>query len=52
MQQFHGLEDEKRSIVVLQDNEYWPWLKASEVEARGLLTLAPDNFLESEAAPR
>ena len=52
MQQFHAPNDEKRSIVVLQDDEYWPWLKASEVEARGLLTLAPDNFLESEAAPR
>jgi putative SOS response-associated peptidase YedK len=52
MQQFHGLEDEKRSIVVLQDNDYMPWLKANHEEARNLLTLAPDGFLDSEPAPR
>jgi putative SOS response-associated peptidase YedK len=52
MQQFHGLEDEKRSIVVLQDNDYLPWLKANHEEARSLLKLAPDGFLDSESAPR
>jgi putative SOS response-associated peptidase YedK len=52
MQQFHAPEDEKRSIVVLQDNAYWPWLRASQEEARSLLTLAPEGFLESEPAPR
>ena len=52
MQQFHRPDDEKRSIVVLQDNEYWPWLKASQDEARGLLNLTPDRFLDSEPAPR
>ena len=52
MQQFHGPDDEKRSIVVLQDNEYWPWLKANHEEARSLLKLAPDGFLDSEPAPR
>jgi putative SOS response-associated peptidase YedK len=52
MQQFHGLEDEKRSIVVLQDNDYMPWLKANHEAARSLLNLAPDGFLESEPAPR
>jgi putative SOS response-associated peptidase YedK len=52
MQQFHGPEDEKRSIVVLQDNEYWPWLKANQDSARSLLTLAPEKFLISEPAPR
>jgi putative SOS response-associated peptidase YedK len=52
MQQFHAPDDEKRSIVVLQDNEYWSWLRASQPEALGLLKLAPDNFLKSEAAPR
>jgi putative SOS response-associated peptidase YedK len=52
MQQFHAPDDEKRSIVVLQDNDYMPWLKASEVEACGLLKLAPDRLLDSEPAPR
>jgi putative SOS response-associated peptidase YedK len=52
MHQFHGPEDEKRSIVVLQDNEYWTWLKANHNGARNLLTLAPDKFLNSESAPR
>jgi putative SOS response-associated peptidase YedK len=52
MQQFHGPEDEKRSIVVLQDNEYWPWLNVCQVEAKSLLNLAPDRFLDSEPAPR
>jgi len=52
MQQFHRPDDEKRSIVVLQDNEYLPWLEASQDEARGLLNLAPDRFLDSEPVPR
>jgi len=52
MQQFHGPEDEKRSIVVLQDNEYRTWLMANQNTARSLLTLAPDQFLISEPAPR
>lgn len=52
MQHFHKPGDEKRSIVVLQDNEYGQWLNASHEKARGLLGLASDNFLESEAAPR
>jgi putative SOS response-associated peptidase YedK len=52
MQQFHAPDDEKRSIVVLQDNEYMPWLKANHEEARSLLKLAPVSFLDSEPAPR
>ena len=52
MQQFHRPDDEKRSIVVLQDNEYLPWLEASQDEARGLLNLAPDRFLDSEPVLR
>jgi putative SOS response-associated peptidase YedK len=52
MEHFHGPEDEKRSIVVLQNDEYRPWLEASTENARGFLQLAPDQFLESEPAPR
>ncbi len=52
MQQFHKPEDEKRSVVVLQESDYWPWLQATPAQARDLLALAPDGFLTSEPAPR
>ena len=52
MKHFHKLEDEKRSIVVLKDNEYKPWLSASNDEARSMLKLANKDFLVSEPAPR
>jgi putative SOS response-associated peptidase YedK len=52
MQHFHQPQDEKRSIVVLQNTDYLPWLNASHEAARGLLTLAPSQFLQSEPAPK
>ena len=52
MKHFHKPEDEKRSIVVLNESEYIPWLSSSYQQARSLLSLAPKGFLESEAAPR
>jgi len=52
MQQFHKPDDEKRSIVVLQESDYSNWLQANQDRARKLLALAPDDFLSSEAAPR
>ena len=52
MKHFHKAEDEKRSIVVLNESEYLPWLHASHDEAKSLLKLASDGFLVSEAAPR
>ena len=52
MQHFHKPEDEKRSIIVLDDANYQPWLHANHEQARSLLKVAPDNFLMSEAAPR
>jgi putative SOS response-associated peptidase YedK len=52
MKQFHAPGDEKRSIVVLQDDEYLPWLQSNPDTARGLLKLAPHQFLKSEPAPR
>lgn len=52
MKHFHRPEDEKRSIVVLNESQYIPWLSASYQEARNLLSLAPSGFLNSEAAPR
>ena len=52
MQHFHKPEDEKRSIVVLNEANYLPWLHANHNEAKSLLQLAPNGFLTSEAAPR
>ncbi|MES2664302.1 MAG: SOS response-associated peptidase family protein [Pseudomonadota bacterium] len=52
MKHFHRLEDEKRSIVILQESDYQNWLDADHEKARELLQLAPDNYLESEAAPK
>ena len=52
MQHFHKPNDEKRSIVVLQDNGYSDWLNANHNQARDLLKLAPDGFLSSEPSPR
>jgi len=52
MKHFHRPEDEKRSIVILQDVNYLDWLLSDEVKARQLLQLAPDDFLTSEPAPK
>lgn len=52
MKHFHKIEDEKRSIVILQNEDYQKWLNADHETARELLTLAPDNYLMSEPAPK
>ncbi len=52
MKHFHKPENEKRSVVVLNESEYLPWLHANHDEARSMLNLAPNGFLMSEAAPR
>ena len=52
MKHFHKPDDEKRSIVVLKENEYQPWLSASDDEALSMLKLANKDFLVSEPAPR
>lgn len=52
MKHFHKPEDEKRSIVVLQNQDYLPWLHASHQQASNMLQLAPDGFLQSEPYPR
>lgn len=51
MKHFHRPEDEKRSVVVLNDNEYINWLFADNKQARVRLNIAPDNLLISEVAP-
>ncbi|HEY0562978.1 MAG TPA: SOS response-associated peptidase family protein [Methylophilus sp.] len=52
MKHFHKPDDEKRSIVVLNESQYIPWLNANQSQTKALLQLAPDGFLTSEAAPR
>ena len=52
MKHFHKPDDEKRSIVVLEDTEYQNWLHANHDQARELLNLSSLGFLESEAAPK
>lgn len=48
MKKFHKPSDEKRSVVVLNEEQYLPWLKADTNQARSMLKLAPDGFLASE----
>lgn len=52
MKHFHKPNDEKRSIVILQNSDYLNWLNANFVQARDLLKLVPNNFLTSNPAPR
>ena len=52
MKHFHKPEDEKRSVVVLNNEKYLPWLSADTKQARVMLKLAPDGFLKSETAPK
>jgi len=52
MKHFHKPEDEKRSVVVLQDQDYLPWLNANQKEATSMLQLAPNGFLESMSAEK
>ena len=52
MNHFHKPEDEKHSIVILQDSDYQNWLHADHDEANKLLSLAPNDYLTREPAPK
>ena len=52
MKHFHKPEDEKRSIVVLKEESYLPWLNANTIQANDLLKLCSNGFLESQPAPK
>ena len=52
MKHFHKPEDEKRSIVVLNEVNYLPWLNANITQANDLLKLSSNGFLESQPAPK
>lgn len=50
MNHFHKPADEKRSVVVLAENEYLPWLTTTTKQAPSFLDLAPPDYLVSESA--
>jgi len=52
MQHFHKPDDEKRSVVVIKDQDYLSWLNANHKEATSLLQLTPNSFLESMSAEK
>ena len=52
MSHFHKPEDEKRSVVVLNDSQYLPWLLADTNKAREILKLSADGFLNADIALR
>ena len=52
MKHFHKPEDEKRSVVVLNNSDYLPWLNADHNQTRQMLGLAPKDFLKSYAAQK
>lgn len=52
MRRFHGPEDEKRSVVVVEPQDYARWLRAlNEDEARDLLRLMDLDAFQGEPAP-
>ncbi|KQT37666.1 SOS response-associated peptidase family protein [Methylophilus sp. Leaf414] len=48
MQQFHEPAKEKRSVVIVENGDFQKWLNASHEQARQLIKLPPDDYLEFE----
>lgn len=48
MRQFHKPDDEKRSVVILHEQDYDAWLQASALESRDFLYLYPADNLKAE----
>ena len=51
MRNFHRPEDEKRMVVILQEEDYDAWLSASPTECRHLLGQYPAEQMTVEAKP-
>lgn len=51
MRQMHRPDDEKRSVVVLDEGDYDQWLRAPMAEAWELVRLPADDALAGEPAP-
>jgi putative SOS response-associated peptidase YedK len=52
MRQYHKPDDEKRMVVVLDENDYDAWLVAPVSETRAFLLQFPSNGLVAETAQR
>lgn len=53
MKHFHRPGDEKRSLVVVPEEEYDSWLTCNDPEiARSFMTLYPPKLMSAEPAPR
>ena len=52
MNHFHKPADEKRSVVVITEQDYLPWLEAKISNAPSFLKLAPEGYLISNPSPR
>jgi putative SOS response-associated peptidase YedK len=48
MKRFHKPEDEKRSVVVVENNHFMDWLHATNEQAKDLLMLSRDRYLEAD----
>jgi len=46
MRNYHKPEDEKRMVVILQEDEYDDWLKATPADARDFLRQFPAEMME------
>jgi putative SOS response-associated peptidase YedK len=49
MKQFHKIDDEKRMVVILEDDQYTEWLNASTRECTHLLKALPAERLSAES---
>ena len=52
MRQYHKPEDEKRMVVILNEQDYDPWLRASARESQGFLRQYPADGLLAIQAQR
>ncbi|MFD0913872.1 SOS response-associated peptidase family protein [Methylophilus luteus] len=48
MSHFHKPNEEKRSVVVIEDRDLHNWLNATHEEARVLLKLSPNGYLDAD----
>lgn len=44
MSRFHKPDDEKRSVVVIENGDFGKWLNATNEQARELLQLGKDGY--------
>lgn len=51
MNRFHKPDEEKRSVVVIENGDFGKWLTASHTQAEDLLQLSKDDYLECPTEP-